>query len=73
MVLNASFMNGSSTTATCNSSESAIALHSQRLVNSLLKALPRSERALKQLNSWARTSVVKAIVRASSMLPAPPR
>ena len=52
--------------------ESAIAPQSQRFVNRWWKALVRSERALKQLKSWARTSVVNAIVRASSSLPEPP-
>ena len=49
MVPNALFSNGSSTTATCNSSESAMAPHSQRFVNRRLKALSRSDRALRQL------------------------
>jgi hypothetical protein len=36
---NASLRSGSSTTATCNASESAIDAHSQRLVNSPANAL----------------------------------
>ena len=41
-------------------------------MNRRWKALVRSERALKQLKSWASTSVVNAIVRASTMFPEPP-
>ena len=41
-------------------------------VKSRRKALVRSERALKQLKSWASTRVVKAIVRASATSPEPP-
>ena len=56
---------GTCTTRTWSSSDRAIAAHSQRLVNRPRKALTRSERELKQLNSWASTSTVKPAVRAS--------
>ena len=52
------------TTASCSSTEPAIAAHSQRFTNRCRNALIDSERELKQLNSCAKTSVVNAAVRA---------
>ena len=52
------------TTATCNAPEKATAPYSQRLTNRWLNALTVSERALKQLKSWAKTKTVNPAVRA---------
>ena len=52
------------TTATCSSSYSAIAAQSHGLANKCTNALVVSERALKALTKWARTSTVKPAVRA---------
>ena len=54
------------TTATCSSTDSAIAPQSHGLTNRCANALAVSERALKQLNSWAKTSTVKPAVRAEA-------
>ena len=64
VVSNTWFMKGSWTTAICRRVDNAMAPQRSRLVKTLCNALTRSERALKALNSWAKTRVVKAIVRA---------
>ena len=70
-VPNAVLRNGRKTTATCNRAERATAPHSQAFENRPRNALRRSERALKTLKSWASTSVVNAIVRATRSLDVP--
>ena len=67
-VPNATLSKPRCTTATCSSTDSAIAPHSHGLTNRWRKALMVSERALKQLNSWANTSTVKPAVRALSQV-----
>ena len=57
------------TTATCNATDRAMALHSHGLAKTRWNALAVSERALKQLKSWAKTRTVKPMSRAASCAP----
>ena len=50
------------TTSSCRTTDSPIALQTQRFVNRRVNALRSSDRAFSTLKSWASISVVNAIV-----------
>ena len=71
-VWNAVCRKGTWTTATCARLTPTTASHNQMLLKMPEKALRVRQRSLKALNTWKKTSVVKAIVWAREASPVPP-